>query len=248
MRHTLLEMMAMEHSFAEAHEKLDAIYRRGASALENMYVPGNALHVGIDWQKFYCDPTFPLSHCQTFKISFTQKIHATMARMNEFVQALRPHLPSAWVYHDFPVRKDFKDDLATLYGVEGSEATERKFQEWKAQANQICAATAPSEPLFPKEDFNAYSNPDLVEHSKSKGYHIQLLTGLIRSHCLRESEYHGHLCRFNMFVIDDLTVDGYAYGGPAHLQVAKDADSRGTYLVRSEDASNVIAKAHGLAL
>lgn len=229
----------------QTERTIQQIFERGAQALEAMFRPGRALHLGIDWQKLYCDPGFAASQCGDLKR--TQKILTTLARMDQTVAELRPLLPTCWIYHDVPLHQSLLLDERILDGL-GVEQARRKLDELRAEAHHICATVRPGDRCFPKPGYDAYQSRELQDYLAQSDMTVHLISGLVRNDCVRKSEKGGAARGYQMFVIEDLTVNDYEYTDEFYLGLYIEANRRGTHCVRADDVKRIINKAQGLSV
>lgn len=224
---------------------IQAIFEQGAQALAAVLRPGRALHIGIDWQKLYCDPDFAASQCGDLKR--THNIQTALRRLNETVAALRPALPTCWIYHDIPMHPSLLLDERILDGMDRAQ-TQSKLDELRAEANMICADVRPEDHCFAKAGYDSYQSPDLHAYLAQSEATVHLLSGLVRNDCIRKSEKGGAARGHHMFVIEDLTVNDYEYSKDFYLSLYREATRRGSHCVRADDVRRIVSKAHGISV
>ncbi|QQG36952.1 MAG: isochorismatase family protein [Micavibrio aeruginosavorus] len=218
---------------------IQAIFEQGAQALAAVFRPGRVLHLGIDWQTLYCDPNFVASQCGDLKR--TQKILTTLARMEKTIAELRPVLPTCWIHHDIPMHRSLLLDERILEGMDAGQ-TQSKLDELRAEANAICADVRPGDRCFAKLGYDSYQSPDLQAYLARSEATVHLLSGLVRNDCIRKSEKGGAARGYNMFVIEDLTVNDYEYTSEFYLGLYREAQRRGTHAVRAADVRSIAAQ------
>ncbi len=219
--------------------EINQILDRGALALEKAFRPGKAVHVGIDWQRTYCDPTFPLYQCGGLQL--TQRVLSALARMNDTVRELRPLIPTCWISHDVAVNRDMIADDSLIVGLSRDEVR-RTLKELHEEGGRLCGDVRPEDRVFVKKDFNAYSSEDFLGYLKEKNSFVHLLSGLVRTHCVKETEHNGADRGYSVFVMEDLTVDALGAYDDTRLHLFKQTNRHGSHCVRSEDVKAIAAK------
>ena len=227
--------------------EINQILDRGAEALEKVFHPVRAIHVGIDWQRVYCDPEFLLYRGG---VRMTRKILTTLVRMNETVRELRPLIPTCWISHDpdlnpymLPHLVPYKHFMTKItWAMMGMNRRSQKLEELRQEAAHICGDIHSEDRIFLKKDFNAYSNEDFCNYLNEQNLFILLLSGLVRRQCVRSTESYGAVRGHNMFIIEDLTVDWHDVYDEELLDEYKEANLRGSHCVRSDDVKAIVAR------
>lgn len=230
----------------QVQRDIQAIYQKGAQALEAYFWPGKVAHLAIDWQRLYCDPNFVLNQLD---LQRTQKTVAVLDAVNDFADAVRISTPTWWVYHDPALTKDaFHPDYFLCMNP---FTVERRIAQFREQGRQLCGRVDPEVDMTLRKPFkDAFAGTDLHERLQRREIDTLLITGLYRhySYDIRRAQCVGQTMKaaadlgYNTFVVEDLTVDVVEPTEPSRLAVAQMTLSEGAYSLHSDQVRRIAAK------
>lgn len=224
---------------------LSEIYEHSAQALGEVYRPGRAVHLAIDWQRLYCDSQLPTTAHNDRSLMRT--IAQTLARASDFADDMRPSTPTWWVYHD-PVLDERIFPLG-YFICSSADRKARKIAAIREQGLEICGRVDPEADITLRKPFrDAFSGTDLDERLKRRGIDTLLISGLYRhySYNPKRSECVGQTMKaaadlgYKTFVVEDLTVGHTENGERTRLNLARMALGEGAYSVTANHVHRVV--------
>lgn len=236
--------MKLEHLNLQ-NAALFEIFEYSAQKLQVCLRPGRVAHLAIDWQQLYCDPHSLINRDRNPLLS--QMITMTQARADQFAQALRPQVPSIWIYHDPVISARDITFEGFQYWNAGTQA--RRLDEIKAAGQMICGTVDPVQDMvMRKPERDAFEGTTLDEELRARGVDTVLITGLYRhfSYNKRRSECVGQTAAsalsrgYNTFIIEDLTVNKMIDTDASRLSAVRMTTAEKAYGVTARDVLRLI--------
>ncbi len=222
--------------------KLQDIFDKGATALDDFFWPDRVMHIAVDWQRMYCDPDFADDPaCAQRRGSHVKPVQDQMSRM---VTDLRGVLPTTWVYHAIPHHPTLLQSMM-LKTLDADEAA-LKLQEFQRQAHELTGAVDVSrDALLAKQSRSSFEGTDLDQKLKAAKIDTLLVSGLYRSmrECVGKTIDDAQALGYNVFVVEDLTVDKVDHNDRSrYSQCWTTAIRDGNHCVTSDQVRRVAAK------
>ena len=176
-----------------------------ASVLRAAFDRARVAHVGIDIQRFYCEPGHGMGDQFWYK-----SIGKTVERIGDFTRATRAQLPPVWVNHtSFTASGPDLDDCGVIRGVGRlwggvlthvfSTAAQRA--RWQVYGTHA----APGDVTVGKPRWDGFENTKLDSVLKAKGADTLVLTGFFTDQCVMDTAQSAVRRGYEVFVVADLT-------------------------------------------
>lgn len=222
--------------------KINEILTQGESSLLGAFAAGKGVvHVGIDWQRFYCDPDFEASPQR--KIN-SPTIQQALAQMQLTIGVVRCLMPCLWVVHDLPIRDEYLDEDHEAFNLEG-RARQTKIDALRRQSQEICVPVASGEPVLTKVEFCAFAHTPLHQYLQACEAEVVLLSGVMRSVCVKQTALTSVFMGYDTYVAEDLTADESLQHLPTYARGVIERAEQGIKMVRFENVKKAFTPLMG---
>ncbi|MFN3828169.1 MAG: isochorismatase family protein [Micavibrio sp.] len=229
--------MAVLSPQARMRAKIEDIFKEGESSLQKLVADKKLMaHVGIDWQRLYCDPDFEANphRCKNC-VTIQQALGLMRATINE----LRPLMPSLWITHDIKIRDRYLDDDNEAFNLEGNDLN-RKLDALRIQSQQMCLPVHAGEPVIPKLHHCGFEGTTLHQQLQEKQIEVVMLSGVLRSVCVKKSGLTAKFLGYDTYIAEDLTADETQYPLAHYARDLMERAEKGLKMVRIQNALKIL--------
>lgn len=225
---------------ARMRDKINEIFAQSEVSLCDTLAAGKVMmHIGIDWQRLYCDPDFEASPHRKLNSPGVQQ---ALLQMRATIDDLRRLMPSIWVVHDIKIQNDFLDPDHEVFNLEGRER-QRKMALLRIQSQDMCLPTLQGEPILKKPEYCAFAKTPLHEFLQACKVDAVLLSGVLRSVCVKETALTSVSMGYDTYIAENLTADQTLQHFPSYAKSVIERAEQGIKMVRSENIQKILTGA-----
>lgn len=175
------------------------------SVLRAAFGRAAAAHVGIDIQRFYCEPGHGMGDDIWYKF-----IGKTVARIGDFTAKTRAALPPVWVNHtSFTASGPDLENCGIIRGMgrlwggvlTHAFSTAAQRARWQVYGTHA----APGDVTVGKPGWDGFENTKLDGVLKARGADTLVLTGFFTDQCVMDTAHSAVRRGYEVFVVADLT-------------------------------------------
>ena len=175
------------------------------SVLHAAFDGARVAHVGIDIQRFYCDPVGVEPERDWFRT-----IGKTVGRIDHFTAATRAKMAPVWVNHTNFLAAGPDVDGCGAWQAIGRLAWGTLTYMFSSHAQRARAQVAGDhvaavDVVIGKPDFDAFYKTDLDAVLRARGADTLVLTGFFTDQCVKETALTAKKKGYEVFVAADMT-------------------------------------------
>lgn len=218
-------------------DKINEIFAQSESSLLESFAAGKPMvHVGIDWQKLYCDADFEANPHRKLN---SPAIQQALSQMRATIADLRCLMPCVWVVHDIRIRDDYLDHDHEVLNLEGRER-QKKMDALRQQSQDICIPVLSHELVLKKPEYCAFSRTGLHQYLQGCGAEVVLFSGVMRSVCVKETALTSVFLGYGTYVLENLTADQTQQHLPVYARSVLERAEKGIKMVRMDQVKKML--------